>query len=274
VDDVVLGDVAELLAEAVVVVVEAGAVEEDAAGGGLGVAVEGFEESGFAGSGGAHEGDQLGGEDGHRDGLDEAVAVGGVDDDAGGLDGEVAVVFALGEFAAFEELKAVAAEADLLAGLGEDFAADADAGDEGAVAGAEVFDEDAVGVAGEAGVVPGDHGKFEREIATGIAPDHHGVLALEGDFVEGGFADFDLFAGKELGGGDFVGAEEDFAAGSSGARVMRLSTRSMEVPLRAFRLLRAWRGMVPADRSFDDDAGVVPAYGGDVDLDVGQGFFP
>jgi hypothetical protein len=63
-NDVVLRNVAHLLAEQIVIAVEVRAVEQNVAGGGRGVAVERFEECGFSGAGRAHESDEFGGIDG------------------------------------------------------------------------------------------------------------------------------------------------------------------------------------------------------------------
>jgi hypothetical protein len=59
--------------------VDVGAVEEDAAGGGLVEAVEEAEEGAFAGAGGAHDGEDFVGGDGEGEGVDDGAA----GDDAG-----------------------------------------------------------------------------------------------------------------------------------------------------------------------------------------------
>jgi hypothetical protein len=75
-----------------------------------------------------------------------------MDDSFIALNGDVGVVLALGELATLKELEAEAGEADLLAFLDQNFAIDADAIDEGPVAGAEIFNQDAFGRAGEVGM--------------------------------------------------------------------------------------------------------------------------
>jgi hypothetical protein len=156
VDDVVLRNVAHLLAEQIVIAIEIGAVEEDFAGGGRSVAVEGFEQRGLAGAGGAHQRDEFAGVDGERDGIEEARAVGRVDGDLRGFDGNVTVIFAAFEATVGANLKTKTGEADFLAAGDLHFALNALAVDEGAVERTEVFDKNSLRAAGNLRVVPGN----------------------------------------------------------------------------------------------------------------------
>ena len=108
--DVVLRDVAELEAEAVVALIEIVAVKEDVAVGGSGVAVEGFQERCFSGAGGAHDSGHFAGEEGERDGVEEAVGA-NVDGEGDGFDGDVGGVLAAGEGAGVLKGEAEGAEA-------------------------------------------------------------------------------------------------------------------------------------------------------------------
>ncbi len=212
-DDVVLGHVAHHVPVEVVVVVEVLAAEEHGSLHRSGVAIEGLEQGGLAGAGRAHQRHQLIREDGERDGVQKALAVGGVDDNVLGLDGDLAVVVALRQLAVFQQLKADAAQADLLACLGQHPAGDADAIQISPVARAEVLDQNARRSAGETGVTPTDHGQIEGNLALGVAPNLH-RLAAERDGLEGGLANLDLgLQIEKLRGGDLVGAEVDLVGG-------------------------------------------------------------
>ncbi len=216
-DDIVLGDVADVAAEAVVVGVKVEVVDEAAAGGGDEVAVEGHHEGGFTGTGWTHEADEFGGVGGKTYIIEDAAFFGGgagvgdIDGDAFGAEFDVALVFfaegpACGVEANHVRPKTYEVLGSYKARSGEAFAVE-----EGAVGAAEVFEEPAFGGAAEAGVVAADLGCDEDEVAGVVATDGEGVFS--GGELDG----FALAAGSGLEVGDArhgeaVGAEEEDVA--------------------------------------------------------------
>lgn len=197
-DDIVLGDVADVAAEAVVVGVEVEVVDEAAARGGDEVAVEGHHEGGFASARGPHEADELGGVGGEADVIEDAAFFGGgagvgdVDGDAFGAEFDVALVFFAerpsGRIKAYHvRSKTYEVLGSYKARRGEAFAVE-----EGAVGAAEVFEEPAFGGAAEAGVVAADLGGDEDEVAGVVAANGEGV------FARGELDGFALAAGSRL----------------------------------------------------------------------------
>src|SRR5579883_58048 len=211
-DDVVLGNIGELLAETVVVAIEIDTVEEDLAGSGARIAVEGLEEGGVTGASGAHHGDELGGVGDEGDRLSEGTAIGSEDGDVLRFDADVASVVAACKVAIGENLETYAADTDFLAGADLRFRGNANAVEEGAVERAEILDEGAGGSPREARVMPGDGGMRDGLFAGGIAADGHG-MSLEEDGGESGFAEDGFAFLEDPGGRDFIGAEENVVGG-------------------------------------------------------------
>ena len=196
-------------------------------------------------------------------GIEQALAVGRVDDDLVCFDGDVAVVLPLRQLAAFEELKTEAAQADLLAGLDQHLATDADAIDVGSVTGAQVLGQDAFRRARQARVTPGDHGKLQGHVALRVAADLHGVAA-KADFMEGSLADLHLLlVGEQLRGGNLVGSQVHIRCGIENSSLDSIA----QLPNRGS------VGGVPVLNDvlaiFLGDDGVVPADFRQVDLHVG-----
>ena len=247
----------------VVVVVEALSAEEHGSLHRPGVTVERLEQGGLAGAGRTHQRHQLIGKDGERDRVQQPLAAGHLNHNVLGFDGDLAVVVSLRQFAALQQLEANAAQADLLAGLGQHLAGDAYTVDVGAVAGAEVLDQNAVRGLGQPGVAPGDGGKIQGNIAVGVASGLHRLLT-EGDSLEGGLADLHLgFQREKLLGGDLVRTQVDLVGGvQNGAMnaVAQLPDRGSVARVEVFEKVRA---------VLISDDGVVPTDDGQVDLHVG-----